>query len=74
MPSDPAVRAERTTGSGGDPAGEAYLAGHPLALAVFERVRAVLVAAGGCETLVSKSQVAFRRRRAFAYLWPTRAR
>ena len=48
---------------------EEHLAGHPLALATYERVRAVLTAAGPLEVRVSKSQVAFRRRRGFAYLW-----
>src|SRR5687768_10070473 len=53
----------------GDDAVERFFAGHPLARAIFERVRAVVDAAGGCEIRVSKSQVAFRRRRGFAYLW-----
>ena len=53
----------------GDEAVERFFSGRPLARAVFERVRAVVEAAGGCEIRVSKSQVAFRRRRGFAYLW-----
>jgi hypothetical protein len=60
-----------SVGSSGDhdPAVAAFLAGHPVASTVFDRVRAVLEAAGGCEVKVSKSQVTFRRRRGFAYLW-----
>jgi hypothetical protein len=53
----------------GDDAAGRFFAGRPLARAVFERVRAVVEAAGGCEIRVSKSQVAFRRRRGFAFLW-----
>ena len=37
--------------------------------AVLRRVRAEVVSLGGAEERVSKSQVAFRRRRGFAYLW-----
>ena len=48
---------------------EQFFAGHPQAMAVFERVRSVLEAAGGCTVRVSRSQVAFRRRRGLAYLW-----
>lgn len=46
-----------------------FFAGHPDARTVFDRLLAVLEAAGGCAVRVSKSQVAFRRRRGFAYLW-----
>jgi hypothetical protein len=46
-----------------------FFAGHPLALEVYERVRSVLTTMGSFEVRVSKSQVAFRRRRGFAYLW-----
>jgi hypothetical protein len=45
------------------------LAGNPVALAVFERVRTELEALGPVEIHPSKSQVAFRRLRGFAYLW-----
>lgn len=45
------------------------LAGHAVALAVFERVRSVLEAIGPVDIRTSKSQVAFRRLRGFAYLW-----
>ena len=48
---------------------EGFFAGSPLGRAVFERVRAATDAAGGCRIRVSPSQVAFRRRRGFAYLW-----
>jgi hypothetical protein len=46
-----------------------FFAGSPLGAAVFERVRAVLVFLGPFEVRVTTSQVAFRRRRAFAWLW-----
>ncbi len=48
---------------------EEYLAGHSVALAVFERVREALEAIEPVEIRASKSQVAFARRRAFAWLW-----
>lgn len=46
-----------------------FFAGHPIGLAVFERVRSVVEALGPVEIRISKSQVAFRRARGFAYLW-----
>jgi hypothetical protein len=48
---------------------EEHVAGHPLALAVFGAVRDLIDAMGGAEVRTTKSQVAFRRRRVFAYLW-----
>jgi len=48
---------------------EDLFAGHPLALAVLDRVRAILEAAGPLEIRTTRSQVAFRRARGFAYLW-----
>jgi hypothetical protein len=48
---------------------EEHVAGHPLALAVFGAVRDLIDAMGGAEVRTTKSQVAFRRRRGFAYLW-----
>lgn len=54
----------------GDPAGpEGPLAGHPVALEVLARVRELLDALGPYDLRVSRSQLAFRRRRGFAYLW-----
>jgi hypothetical protein len=69
MPSGPAVDAGAATGSGTDPAVADFFAGHPAARAVFDRVEWVLAGAGGCTVRVGTSQVAFRRRRGFAYLW-----
>jgi hypothetical protein len=37
--------------------------------AVFERVLSVLATLDGCSASATRSQVAFRRRRGFAYLW-----
>jgi hypothetical protein len=51
---------------------EDLFAAHPLALALVERVRATLAEMpelGPVEIRTSKSQVAFRRRRGFAYVW-----
>ena len=41
----------------------------PLGLHVYQRVNSLLAARGEVEVRVTKSQVAFRRRRGFAYLW-----
>jgi hypothetical protein len=46
-----------------------FFAGQPLGLAVYERVRSIVEGFVPVEVRVSKSQVAFRRRRGFAYLW-----
>jgi Domain of unknown function (DUF5655) len=48
---------------------EDFFANHPLALTVFGNVRSILEALGPVGIRTSKSQVAFRRRRGFAYLW-----
>jgi hypothetical protein len=46
-----------------------FFSGRPIGLAAYERVRAILDELGPYETRTTKSQVAFRRRRGFAYLW-----
>jgi Domain of unknown function (DUF5655) len=46
-----------------------FFAGHPDALAVFEKVCEMVDRLGPFDVRVSKSQVAFSRRRGFAYLW-----
>lgn len=48
---------------------EGFFAGRPLARAVFDAVRDRLEAIGPVEVRASRSQVAFRRRRGFAFLW-----
>ena len=48
---------------------EDFFAGHPEARAVFEQLLAVLTRLGPVEVRTSKSQVAFRRQRGFAFLW-----
>lgn len=48
---------------------EEFFAGRPLAYAVYLRVRELLDPLGPYEVRASRSQVAFRRRRGFAYLW-----
>jgi hypothetical protein len=46
-----------------------FFAGHPLGAAVFDAVRAALAPWPDVEVRVSRSQVAFRRRRGLAWLW-----
>jgi len=48
---------------------EQFFAGHPHSLAVFWKVQATLAQVGPLDVRVTKSQVAFRRKRGFAYLW-----
>lgn len=48
---------------------EEFFAGSPLGLAVLARVSELLEAVGDVRVRASTSQVAFRRRRGFAYLW-----
>jgi hypothetical protein len=48
---------------------EDFFDGHPLGLAILEGVRSILDRFGPYDVRVSKSQIAFRRRRGFAYLW-----
>ncbi|MBB3083626.1 DUF5655 domain-containing protein [Geodermatophilus sabuli] len=48
---------------------EEFLTDSPLGRAVYERVRAVLAAVGGADVRVTVSQIGFRRRRGFAWLW-----
>jgi hypothetical protein len=48
---------------------EEFFAGSALGLKVFGRVVAMTDLLGGATVAVSRSQVAFRRRRGFAYLW-----
>jgi hypothetical protein len=52
-----------------DPAAQAFFEGTDLGLACHERVRSIVERDGPVEIRISKSQVAFRRRRGFAYLW-----
>lgn len=54
----------------GDPTTPAaFFAGSPEGLAIHARVAGITSALGGVEERVTRSQVAFRRRRGFAYLW-----
>jgi len=56
--------------SGGDEVKpEQFFGGQPAALAVFERVRAIIDRLGPFHVRATKSQVAFRRKKGFAYLW-----
>lgn len=51
------------------PSAEGLFAGHPDGLAVYRAVAEVVRGLGESEERVSKSQVAFRRVRGFAYVW-----
>jgi Domain of unknown function (DUF5655) len=46
-----------------------FFAGHPLGRTAFDRVADLLSGTADVRWTVSRSQVAFRRRRAFAWLW-----
>lgn len=48
---------------------ERVFAGYPDSLRLFEAVRSAIDAVGGAEQRASKSQVAFRGRRGFAFAW-----
>lgn len=48
---------------------EDFFRDHAFGLSLFEKVLAVLSHHGRVEVRTSRSQVAFRRRRGFAYLW-----
>jgi hypothetical protein len=52
-----------------DDAARAFFKGTDLGLAVYERVRSIVERGGPVEIRVGRSQVAFRRRRGFAFLW-----
>jgi hypothetical protein len=48
----------------------ALFADQPFALTVVDRVRGIVASIGEAAIRTTKSQIAFRRRRGFAYLWP----
>ena len=48
---------------------ERFFADHPVAHDVYRRVYSMLEDLGPFEVRTTKTQVAFRRRRGFAYLW-----
>lgn len=55
-----------------DPEGrtpEDFFAGHPEGLALYTAVAQVIAALGPAQARVTTSQIAFRRRKGFAYLW-----
>jgi hypothetical protein len=51
------------------PSPEEFFSGHPDGLAVYRAVAETVAALGDSQVRVSKSQVAFHRRRGFAYVW-----
>lgn len=48
---------------------ERFFEGHPASLAIFRTVRTAVDAIGPASVRTSRSQVAFARRRGFAWLW-----
>ena len=48
---------------------EAFFAGHPLGRDAYERVREIVGRQGPFEVRTTRSQIAFRRRHGFAFLW-----
>jgi hypothetical protein len=56
-----------SSGSSSEP--ERFFADHPVALDVYRLACSMLEDIGPFEMRTSKTQVAFRRRRGFAYLW-----
>ena len=48
---------------------EGLFEGFPESLAICRRVQEAMSALGGVSVVVTKSQVAFRHRRGFAYVW-----
>lgn len=48
---------------------EEFLAGSPAGLALYRAVAGVISSIGPAEVRVTKSQVAFRRRKGFAFVW-----
>ena len=56
-------------GDGRERTPEGYFAGHPEGLALYRAVEDVLATIGEASVEVKKSQIAFRRRRGFAYVW-----
>lgn len=65
----PAIRQNWRGGFSADDEPGRVLRGHPDALATCDKVCSLLDRFGQYSVRVSKSQVAFRRRRGFAYLW-----
>lgn len=51
------------------PGPEEFFSGHPDGLAVYHAVAECVAALGGSQVSVTKSQIAFRRRKAFAWVW-----
>ena len=46
-----------------------FFAGYPVSRPIFDALHAAIAALGPVEMRVTKSQVAFRRRKAFAWVW-----
>jgi Domain of unknown function (DUF5655) len=48
---------------------EGHFAGYPDGLAIYRAVEDAVAAIGEAEVRVTRSQIAFRRRKGFAYVW-----
>jgi hypothetical protein len=46
-----------------------FLDGHPVAMSIYNKVHEWLVGLGTVDVWTTKRQIAFRRKRGFAYLW-----
>lgn len=57
------------SGSTSEVEAEEFFAGHPLGVLVFRKVQSVVQGYADVQVRTSKSQVAFRRKRGFVYLW-----
>jgi len=51
------------------PSPESFFAGHPDGLAVYHAVAEAVAALGDSQVRVTRSQIAFRRRKGFAWVW-----
>ena len=51
------------------PTPESFFEGHPDGLAVYRAVAERVAAVGDAQVRVTRSQIAFRRRRGFAWVW-----
>lgn len=51
------------------PSPESFFDGHPAGLAVYHAVADAVAAVGDSQVRVTRSQITFRRRRGFAYVW-----
>lgn len=61
--------ADQSSDQSSDHALDEFFAGRDESRRIFEAVRLAIAAIGPAELRVTRSQIAFRRRRGFAYVW-----